>query len=278
MFADRTLAHLVESAEARLTLAMGRLVQAHDTAALVVPIGEGVVVSTHDGSPFDKGIGIGLEPLDEAAFVELEGEIRALGRPLRFEICTLADPSVFRLLCARGYLLAGFENVLGRPLDDVGAPLEQRGIAIDEVDESDPTSAAAWIDTVTRGFLHPDVYDGPAPPDEDLGGEALRGVFADMARAPGVKRMIARHEGALAGAGLLRVDGDIAQLSGASTLPEHRRRGVQRALLHERLARAARAGCRLAVVTTAPGSTSQANVGKAGFSLLYSRAIFTHDP
>ena len=65
----------------------------------------------------------------------------------------------------------------------------------------------------------------------------------------------------------------LAQLSGASTLPAHRRRGVQSALLRARLLDAADSGCDLAVVTTEPASKSQQNVQRAGFALLYARAV-----
>jgi len=44
-------------------------------------------------------------------------------------------------------------------------------------------------------------------------------------------------------------------------------------LLSERLRIAAERGCDIAVVTTEPASKSQANVQRAGFSLLYARAV-----
>jgi GNAT superfamily N-acetyltransferase len=71
----------------------------------------------------------------------------------------------------------------------------------------------------------------------------------------------------------MRLSNGVAQLCGAATLPEHRRRGVQTALLLTRLAEAARDGCDIAIVTTQPGSKSQENVQRQGFSLLYTRAI-----
>jgi ribosomal protein S18 acetylase RimI-like enzyme len=55
--------------------------------------------------------------------------------------------------------------------------------------------------------------------------------------------------------GGFRVSDGVAQLVGAATAPAHRRRGVQSALLRARLADAAEAGCDIAVVTTAPGSS-----------------------
>jgi hypothetical protein len=48
---------------------------------------------------------------------------------------------------------------------------------------------------------------------------------------------------------------------------------VQTALLRARLADAAAAGCTIAVVVTQPGSTSQQNVQREGFSLLYARHL-----
>jgi hypothetical protein len=65
-----------------------------------------------------------------------------------------------------------------------------------------------------------------------------------------------------------------AQLLGAATLPAARRGGVQGALLAARLHAAHNVGCELAVVTVQPGSLSQHNVQRAGFSPLYARAIW----
>jgi GNAT superfamily N-acetyltransferase len=84
---------------------------------------------------------------------------------------------------------------------------------------------------------------------------------------------VARRDGAAAGGGSLRIVDGLAQLAGASTLPPHRRRGVQSALMRARLVEAAHAGCDLAVVTTEPASKSQENVQRAGFALLYVRAV-----
>ena len=49
------------------------------------------------------------------------------------------------------------------------------------------------------------------------------------------------------------------------------------ALLAARLSDAAKAGCDIAVVTTAPGSKSQQNAQRQGFALLYTRAVLVKD-
>jgi ribosomal protein S18 acetylase RimI-like enzyme len=98
-------------------------------------------------------------------------------------------------------------------------------------------------------------------------------VMRDVAGAGGFLPFFARRNGELAGGANMRLHDGIAQLAGATTLPEHRRRGVQTELLRARLVHAAKAGCDLAVVTTQPGSVSQKNVMREGFSLLYVRAV-----
>jgi ribosomal protein S18 acetylase RimI-like enzyme len=79
------------------------------------------------------------------------------------------------------------------------------------------------------------------------------------------------------------VHGDVAQLWGGATLPSHRRRGAQSALLAARLLDAKAAGCRMAVVETAtegPGERNQSfhNVRRVGFSPLYERPNWVWRP
>jgi N-acetylglutamate synthase-like GNAT family acetyltransferase len=89
---------------------------------------------------------------------------------------------------------------------------------------------------------------------------------------------MARLDGEVAGGASLYLHEKTALLCGAATLPASRRRGVQSALLQTRLGRAREFGCDLAVVTTQPGSKSQENVQRAGFELIYSRAILIKEP
>jgi len=120
------------------------------------------------------------------------------------------------------------------------------------------------------GFGEP---DGSTVPHETFPREALEAVFADIALADGFRRYVARIDGQAVGAASMRIDGPIAQLCGAATLAEYRRRGVQTALLQYRLADARTAGCSIAVVTTQPGSKSQANSQRRGFAILYTRVV-----
>jgi hypothetical protein len=65
----------------------------------------------------------------------------------------------------------------------------------------------------------------------------------------------------------------VVELGGASTVVAYRQQGAPTALIQQRLSDAHNMGCDLAVVITAPGSTSQRNMQRRGFQLAYTRAI-----
>lgn len=265
MFADLELARRIERAEARLTAEVVGAID--DPRALVVALDGGVAAFARPGSPMNKLVGAGLDaPLDEPALAAIEAAFDERGEDVRIELATLADPATLAALARRGYQLHGFENVLGRALD-APAPAGSSPDAIDvaRVDDAD----AAWATTLVDGFA---AGDGTGAVVDQHTRDAIEAVMADFARSS-ARRYVARQGGEVVGAGSARLDHGVAQLCGAATLPASRRRGVQRALLDARLADARAAGCDIAVVTTAPGSQSQANVMRRGFALLYARAI-----
>jgi GNAT superfamily N-acetyltransferase len=191
------------------------------------------------------------------------------------EVSTLASPAFHAALTRRGYVLQGFENVLGRRLH---ADDDHQTMPAIEVAESPVEEFGSWMDVVVTGFDHPDATgagSGVPPPPRAV----VEEVMGDMAGAPGLRRYVALVDGEIAGGASWRLDeSGVAQLTGAATLPAFRRRGVQRALLAARLAAARAAGCDLAVITTQPGTQSQANAQRQGFVLLYARAILVREP
>jgi hypothetical protein len=278
MFATATMAARIEKAEAGVAAEFAEGARASGKDVLLEPIAGTTAVYGGPGEPFNKIVGLGFAaPLDEAALAALEAKYDARGAEIRVEQATLGDPGVTIMLTRRGYELAGYENVLGLALtpplvDEMSRRLAQdaaAGLAITRVDDAEMT---LWIETVADGFLQPDDRDGP-PPTESFSRETLIGVYEGLIRARSNVLYLARRGGAIAGGGSVRISDGLAQLSGAATLVPHRRRGVQSALLRARLVDAAARGCDLAVVTTEPASKSQQNVQRAGFSLLYSRAI-----
>jgi ribosomal protein S18 acetylase RimI-like enzyme len=270
MFADTSLASRIDRAEMRLSISIGETVATRTPQArvLISPIAGGHAIFAGTGSPANKAIGIGFgATIDEAALDTIEQAWTERAEAVRFELSTLADPSLAPTLSARGYRLTGFENVLGRPVtaDDREPALDGMSITALPQDEW-----RTWMNVALDGFATP---DGSAPGEESYPREALEGMFADFAATPGFQRYLLNVDGEPAGAASLRLDDGLAQLCGAATLPQFRRRGIQAALLRVRLARARAAGCDLAVVTTQPGSKSQANAMRQGFALLYTRAV-----
>jgi GNAT superfamily N-acetyltransferase len=235
-----------------------------------------VAIYLAPGSPANKLFGLGFAPppeVDELAAVE--GGFAERGAPLHAEVSSLADPAVGRLLTSRGYGLIGFENVLGLTLrsNDFEADLDP-SIHVAPVGA---TEDKAWMDAVATGFLNPDTFDGP-PSHESPTREEMDRVLGDTFAASSFERILARRDGAVAGGASLRLHEGVALLAGAATLPEHRRRGVQTAMLRYRLRMAASRGCDVAVVTTQPGSKSTDNVQRFGFAVLYVRAILLKLP
>jgi ribosomal protein S18 acetylase RimI-like enzyme len=275
LIATTTLASRVERAEADTAAAFGGRAGARGADLLVHPIGGTLAVYGGPGQPFNKVAGLGFARLDESDVARLEALYDARGGDIRVEQSSLADPGVASMLTRRGFALTGYENVLGLALtpDVVSAFTRERDAArAAGIDVSPAEDTSTWIRTTAEGFLHPDTFDGP-PPTESFSRESMERIFSDFSGAPGCHLYLARRSGAIAGGGSLRMVDGLAQLGGAATLPQHRRRGVQSALLRARLVEAAAAGCDLAVVTTEPASKSQANVQRAGFELLYVRAI-----
>ncbi len=272
LFCGVELAERVEGAEAQLIAAgTDAAMTRNPDRAFVISVAGGFACFGEDGAPFNKVVGLGFGGVPTgAALDEIEAAYAARGAAVQVELTNLADPEIGVVLTGRGYRLVAFENVLGRSLA-IGPPQAATDVDIhiggdDELD--------AWIDVVTTGFATPD--EQGVPTHEDFPYEVIARAERDFVAA-GARTYLAVRGGEVAGGGGLRITDGIAQLVGAATAPEHRRRGVQTALLAARLADAAAAGCDIAVVTTAPGSKSQQNVQRQGFSLLYTRAVLVLD-
>jgi GNAT superfamily N-acetyltransferase len=263
LFCDIALAARIERAEVRFLTACRDAAQARrgDGAGFTRPVAGGVASFAEAGSPFNKVAGLGFSGLPGTAeFDEIEAAFAERDAPVQVELSHLGNAAVGVFLTGRGYRLESYENVLGRRIRDGGFPGGVRACRDDEVE--------TWLSAVAEASTVAD--EQGLPSHEDFPRELLVNALRDMA---GVRRYLAERDGEFAGGASFRVTDGIAQFTGAATVPAHRRRGVQTALLQARLAAAAEAGCDLAVVTTQPGSKSQQNVQRQGFDLLYARAI-----
>jgi ribosomal protein S18 acetylase RimI-like enzyme len=274
MFATGSLARRIERAEASLIEA-GTLHAARrmpEGQAFATPLRGGIAAFAEAGSPLNKVAGLGFGGVPHEDELEaVEGAYAARACPVHVELSSFAEPAIGRLLTRRGYELIGYENVSGLALE-AGSTYEESpvdGLTIARVGAAE---ADDWLRTVLTGFKHPDIFDGLAS-HESFEDDVVERSIEDMVSVDGFERYVAYRSGIAAGGASFRASEGVAQLCGSATLPEHRRRGVQTALLRNRLAEAARRGCDVAVVTTQPGSKSQENIERFGFTLLYVRAI-----
>ncbi len=274
LFCDTALAGRIERVESQLIARCNQAARRRaGTAGFVIPIAGGVASFAGEGSPYNKvaGLGFGGVP-DPAALDEIEKAFAACGSPVQIELAHLADPAIGALLAGRGYRLESFENVLGRALAGEPERVMPSGV---EVRLSGEEEFETWLDVVAEGSVHPDTQG--VPWHEEFPREAIIAAERDSAAA-GDMRYAALRDGVIVGGATMRISEGVAQLTGAATVPAHRRRGVQTALLSARLADAAAAGCDVAVITTQPGSKSQQNAQRQGFDLLYTRAVLIKQP
>lgn len=249
--ADRALAERIErcEADAAFTLAKASGVDCE-------PIAGGAAVFAGVGAPFTHALGIGMSgEVTEAEHDRLERFFRDRGSPVLIDLCPLADTSLIERVQSRGYKLIELNNVLARRVTRADAlAMTPAGIAVEMVV---PGGLGEWSRVVAAGFsggVDADTLE-PLMRDVSMGGDCFLG------RADGQ---------AIAGAAMGR-HGGVAFFFGDATLPAARARGAQRALIAQRLARAASAGCDLAYACVLPGSQSHRNYERAGFQLVYMR-------
>ncbi len=254
-FVDIATAARIEQAEARALAGI--------PAATTHDLPEGIAIFVRPGSPFNKLLGGGITaPFAHAQLVAAERLFSARGERLRIELCSLAAPATYEQLANRDYRFIAVEHVLVRRLGD--RPAAASAFTIERANAADFRAA----------FLSAAIHEDGTGVVADAFTEATTSAAIDDARgAPGFIDYVAREGGTPIGAATMHVAGDIAVLMGSGTVPAHRGRGVQRALLEHRLSDAYDAGARLAVVTTGAGTRSQANVMKVGFALAYTRSI-----
>lgn len=201
--------------------------------------------------------GLGLRgPAGDAELDEIDAFFRAGGTQYAIGVSPLAPPGLARRLAERGfepgYAWMKFRRDI-EPPPDVEATLRVKEIGAED--------GAAFGAIVTRGFGLP-----------EFAGE----WFGALAKRPRFHLFLAYDGDEPAGAGALFVGEGVGWLGVAATLPEHRRKGAQGALLGARIRRARELG--LAALATETGehtadrpSGSYRNILRLGFEEQYLR-------
>jgi GNAT superfamily N-acetyltransferase len=185
----------------------------------------------------------------------------------RVELCPLAHPSLVGHLAKEGFVVRVFENVFFRPLDPaeaIAAPSPAPdGLIIRVVDRGDGRD----VERFAVASIGPFIPDGKEITDGML--ETVRRV----ARHPRCVCLCAELDGQVVGTGALELHGEISALFALSVLKEHRRRGIQQALMVWRLREAARRGARIATIGSRPGVATERNARRMGFQVAYTKVV-----
>lgn len=256
----------ISAAELEAFVATARRLE-RGCAAECVSIAGGTAAFIEPDSLVNQVVGMGLAgPVAEADIRAIEGFYRSRDARGSVCVCPLAHPSLTATLAMRGWVPEAFEHVLIRSLSDE----DRRAPAQDAVlvrEAQGDEERDVWALVAATGF------SDPLPPrPQQL---ALAGIVINR---PGARLYLAFVDGCVAGTGELHVSDGIAWLSGDTTLPQYRRRGVQAALQRARLADAAGEGCELAVTEASPGSGSQRNMERLGFRVAYTRVDVAPGP
>ncbi len=179
----------------------------------------------------------------------------------RVQACAYNHPSLARRLGEAGFVLLEMELVLAvNPAAALRTPWElPDGLRIERVSRDDTVGVAQFADVVCRAFL--DERDDPVQ----------RELMERAARHPRAINLLARLDGEAAGGASLDIWGDLAGLYLGAVLPAARRRGIQLALMRERLSIAVASGCRLATVGTLSGVATERNARRCGMAPCYTR-------
>jgi GNAT superfamily N-acetyltransferase len=140
------------------------------------------------------------------------------------------------------------------------------GLRIRSVDPADPAEADHWAALFVAGFEI-------AGPERDAWGRFNRALAA----AKGQHQLIASLDGRDVAVAATFTRRRVSWLGGAAVLPEARGRGIQRALIAERVRQAADAGSRRVMATASVGSVSARNLDAMGLTQVWTRALYRLD-
>ncbi|MFN0123564.1 MAG: GNAT family N-acetyltransferase [Blastocatellia bacterium] len=261
-FCDLALAQRLErvEAQANIDFVEERAAMFPDSGARWVEVGGTRAMYDGVDSPLTQTFCLGVyQPVTPADMDTIEAFYQERGAPVYHEVSPVADPTALELLNARGYQPMEFTSVMCRPIgpDIQLAGQRNQDIQVRVIDESE---VETWAGTATRGWSEHEEF-----------AHMILELSRISARCANGYSFLAELDGQPVAAGGLRVTNGVALLAGASTIPEARRHGAQRALLEARLAFAATRGCDLAMMCAASGSGSQRNAERQAFRIAYTR-------
>jgi hypothetical protein len=260
VFSDLALSQRLERAEgfacAQFAVARSRLFPS--SGAEWMECAGATVVFDGIEWPTTQTFGLGLfEELTPSALGTIERFFLDRGTTPMHEVSPMAGAQTLDLLCARNYRPFEISNVLYRSVEEPCAAIPDN-IRVHVIGAQE---ADLWSNVNARGWVH------DHPEYEDF----LKTTGQLLVARQDSPCFLAEIDGQPAAAGGLCLHRSIALFAGASTVPEHRCRGLQAALLEARMRYAFEHGCDLAMMVAQAGSNSQRNAERKGFRVAYTR-------
>lgn len=260
IFADVALARRLERAEGHACV---RFVEARrelypESGACWIECGGAYAAFDGVDSPVTQSFGLGVfEEVTAETLDTIERFFFERGARAHHEVSPLAGVATLDLLCSRGYRPIEISSVLWRPVEKpVAAAPESIKVRVTGREE-----APLWTGVSLRGWI------GELPEAREFL-EQTGGIMVERGDSP---CFLAEFDGVPGAAGALCIHEGVALFAGSSTVPELRRRGLQAALLEERMRYAHEHGCDVAMMVAAAGSGSQRNAERKGFRVAYTR-------
>ncbi len=256
---------LLDSVERDAWLAMWRAAAESGLDVRVLERGDAAGAASRDlpGSVFNRAFGMRQVPILQARLEQLFRDAGTIG----WLVAGTDDP----LFAGRtgewpvGVHGATTDEVLAHAADATTGPIA--GLAIRRVDPDDDADIARWAEIYIAGF-------------------GITGQMADawrrfnpfLVRARGYQQFIAALDGRDVAASAAFNRRRVAWLGAGTVLPEARGAGIQRAMIADRVRRAAEAGSRTVLSTAEINTISAGNLEFFGIRRIWTRAHYRVDP
>jgi GNAT superfamily N-acetyltransferase len=264
LFSDLALARRLEGAEgnACVQFAEARRKLFPDSGSCWMECAGAQAVFDGIDSPVTQTFGLGIfEELTEASLDAIERFFLDRGAPILHEVSPLAGVATLSLLCAHQYRPIEISSVMYRAVEE--PPPGNIAVRL-----MDPEEAHVWAEVSAKGWAHDH-------PELTAYLQQFGAIAFTREQSP---CFLAELDGQPGAAGSLSIHDGVALFAGAATVPEMRRRGLQSALLQERMRYAFNLGCDLAMMVAEAGGESQRNAERKGFRIAYTRTKWGRFP
>lgn len=204
---------------------------------------------------------VGLRAGNEAEIEPLAAWYRSNGVRPQFEtVAGYFDPALGRELTRLGYFQSGFHASFVCDPTTVPPIPESAGISVERVE-----SAATMVDFLDAYVAGRRIADGAG----------FKANVRQWQAEPGWQLYLGRCGGRPAAAAILFLDGNVGYCADAATDPAYRGRGLQSALLAQRISAAGAAGADFVCGGADFLSQSYRNMKRAGMRVQFVRALWT---